>query len=371
MQPVDLKYQIAIEMIPMVGSITAKKLIAFCGGAEAVFRESKSALRKIQGIGERIANAVTEQQVLELAEKELEYIEKNNIRALSYTDNNYPHRLKNCEDSPVVLFVKGDINLNAERILSIVGTRSATSYGVDQCTRLVEELAQRGHNPVIASGLAYGIDICAHKAALKYGLPTVAVVATGLNTVYPAQHKNVAKQIVEQGGAMVSDFTTHAKFDRNNFLRRNRIIAGLADATIVVESGEKGGALVTADISMSYNRDVMAFPGRVGDAYSCGCNRLIRNNKAALIEGVADVEYVLGWDKRVEPKVKQLPLFGERSEPEKKVLDALSKVEVETIDNLCRQLDMPVSQLASVLLTLEFSGCVRSHPGKAYSLCRG
>ena len=354
-------------MIPKVGSITAKKLIAYCGGAEAVFREAKSSLQKIRGINDIIAQAVVDQQVLRLAEKELEYIHKNNITALTYTDDSYPIRLRNCDDSPTVLFVKGKIDLNAAKIVSIVGTRNATPYGLECCEHLVEQLSARGHNPIIVSGLAYGIDVCAHKAALKYGLSTVGVLGTGLNMIYPSQHRSVANQMLEQG-ALVSDFTSQAKLDRNNFLKRNRIIAGLADATIVVESGEKGGALVTADIAMSYNRDVLAFPGRVGDSSSKGCNTLIKRNKAALIETIEDLEYALGWDEVKPTAARQLPLFANLGEKESIVISLLEKSEVETIDSLCRQTEMPISELAALLLNMEFSGYVRSLPGKAYTL---
>ncbi|MDR0659872.1 MAG: DNA-processing protein DprA [Prevotellaceae bacterium] len=369
MPTTDLKYLIALDMIPKVGSITAKKLVAYCGSAEAVFREAKSSLQKIRGINDVIAQAIVTQQVLQQAEKELEYIQKNNIAALIYTDESYPIRLKNCDDSPTVLFIKGSINLNHAKVVSIVGTRNATPYGLECCERLVEQLGMRGHNPIVVSGLAYGIDVCAHKSALKYGLKTVGVLGTGLNIIYPSQHRSIANQMLEQG-ALVSDFTSQALLDRNNFLKRNRIIAGLSDATIVVESGEKGGALITADIAMSYNRDVLAFPGRVGDTGSKGCNNLIKKNKAALIESVEDLEYALGWDAAKKEDAKQLPLFTNLGEKESLVVSILEKKEVETIDSLCRQTEIPISELAALLLGMEFSGYIRSLPGKAYSLLK-
>ncbi len=369
MSSTELKYLIALDMIPKVGSITAKKLIAYCGSAEAVFKEAKSSLQKIRGINDIIAQAVVDQQVLQQADKEQEYISKNNITALIYTDDAYPIRLKNCDDCPTVLFVKGSVDLNATKIVSIVGTRNATPYGLECCEQLVEQLSIRGHNPIIVSGLAYGIDVCAHKAALKYGLSTVGVLGTGLNMIYPSQHRSVANQMLEQG-ALVSDFTSQAVLDRNNFLKRNRIIAGLADATIVVESGEKGGALVTADIAMSYNRDVLAFPGRVGDISSKGCNNLIKRNKAALIETVEDLEYALGWDEVKNTTPKQLPLFTSLEGREGLIVSILEKNEKETIDSLCRQTEIPISELAALLLNMEFSGYVRSLPGKAYTLSK-
>lgn len=355
-------------MIPLVGSITAKKLIAFCGGAEAVFRQSKVSLQKIHGIGEALANAVGNQKVLELAAREFEFIEKNSIRPVCYTDPDYPTRLKNCEDSPLVFFKKGATDLNHPKILSIVGTRNATAYGIECCEQLVGELASGGHNPVIVSGLAYGIDVCAHKAALQCGLQTVAVMATPLNAVYPAQHKSIAAQIAAEG-ALITDFTTQDKLDRKNFLKRNRIVAGLADATIVIESAEKGGALVTADIALSYSRDVLAFSGRATDSFSKGCNELIKKNKAALIENAADVEYALGWDKvNAQPTAFQPPLFDSLSEEEQRVVDSLRVVSSDTIDNICRNTGLSVARLSAILLTLEFSGYVKSLPGKSYSL---
>lgn len=365
----ELKYLIALDMIPKVGSITAKKLIAHCGSAEAVFKEAKSSLQQIKGISNIIAQVIVGQKVLQQAEKELEYIQRNNIIPLTYVDDNYPIRLKNCDDSPTVLFVKGTINLNSSKIVSIVGTRNATPYGLECCERLVEQLSARGHNPIIVSGLAYGIDVCAHKAALKYGLSTIGVLGTGLNIIYPSQHHSIANQMLEQG-ALVSDFTSQTKLDRNNFLKRNRIIAGLADATIVVESGEKGGALVTADIAMSYNRDVLAFPGRVGDSSSKGCNGLIKKNKAALIESIEDLEYALGWDEVKQTEAKQLPLFTNLSDKENLIVSILKKEEKETIDSLCRLTEIPISELAALLLNMEFSGYIRSLPGKTYCLSR-
>lgn len=365
----ELKYLIALDMIPRIGSITAKKLIACCGGAEAVFREAKTILQKIRGIDDATARAIIGGKTLTEAEKELDFIQKNKINALAYTDDGYPFRLRNCDDSPTFLFVKGSVDLNASKIVSIVGTRNATPYGTECCERLIEQLGARGHNPIIVSGLAYGIDVCAHKSALKCGQSTVGVLGTGLDKMYPAQHQSIANQMLENG-ALVSDFTSQAKLDRNNFLKRNRIIAGLADATIVVESGEKGGALVTADIAMSYNRDVLAFPGRIGDTYSKGCNDLIKKNKAALIESVEDLEYALGWNEVKSNEVKQLPLFETMNEKEKLIISLLQKSEVETIDSICRQTEIPISELAALLLTMEFSGHVRSLPGKAYTLGR-
>jgi DNA processing protein len=367
MLPDELKYYIAVELIPGVGSILAKRLIAYCGSAEAIFLSKPSALQKIPGIGHFLTREIISQQVVKRAEKELSFLEKNNIQAYCYTDPDYPERLRHCEDAPVVLFVKGNLDLNRSKFLSVVGTRHATAYGRSVCERIISQLAERGHNPVIVSGLAYGIDVCAHKAALQNSLDTVAVMATGLNKIYPFTHTSVARQIIGQG-ALVSDFTSDAEIDRTNFLKRNRIIAGLSDATLIIESKVKGGALVTADIAASYNRDVMAIPGRIGDISSEGCNALIRHNKAALIETAEDVEYVTGWTRLKSSKpVKQLSLF-DLSQEEELVISLLKPETSESIDTLCYQTNIPMSRLSSLLLSLELKDIVKSLPGKQYAL---
>lgn len=361
----ELKYYIAIELIPGVGSILAKRLIAYCGGAEAVFKSKQNSLQKIPGIGNILAREISTQQVLARAEKELLFIEKHGIETYCYTDSRYPERLRQCEDAPVIFFSKGKINFNNNKFLSVVGTRHATPYGQNICEKIIGGLAERGHQTVIVSGLAYGIDICAHRAALQHQLPTIAVMATGLNKIYPATHTATAKQIVEQG-ALVTDFTSDSELDRKNFLQRNRIIAGLSDATLVIESRVKGGALVTADIAMSYNRDVLACPGRVGDTASEGCNALIRMNKAALVQSAEEIEYALGWESRTRPK--QLPLFTELTEEEQIIVNILKQTEQEAIDNLSYQSNIPVGHLSALLLGLEFKDIVKNLPGKQYML---
>lgn len=367
----ELQYRIAIELIPKVGSITAKRLIAYCGSAEAVFHQSKKALLKIPGIGEIIATEVANQKVLHLAEKEIEFIDRFKIKALYFTDPEYPDRLRQCEDGPVMLYVKThtNINFNTEKIISIVGTRKATAYGRQVCEDIVNGLVAKGHTPIIVSGLAYGIDIAAHKSALKNNLPTIAVLGHGLDTIYPIAHRAVAKDIVEQG-ALVTDFISGTPFDPNNFLRRNRIIAGLSDATIVVESAVEGGALVTADIANSYNRDVLAVPGNITSAFSRGCNMLIKQNKAALVESADDVEFVLGWKSfgRTET-IKQLAInFDGLNDDEIKILNFLKAKGEETVDLIALGTGLPVSKVLSSLLNLEFSGAVNSKPGKVFAI---
>ncbi len=366
----SLKYKIGIELIPKVGSISAKRLIAYCGGVEAVFKQNKKSLMKVPGIGEVVAKEIVNQNILGRAEKEIEFIIKYGIRTYFYLDPDYPERLRQCEDGPVIFYLKGnkDINLNDSKFISIVGTRSATDYGKQVCDDIVTSLAEKGHNPVIVSGLAYGVDITAHKAAIKNNLATIAVLGHGLDTIYPVIHRNVAKEIVELG-ALITDFTSKTKFDRNNFIKRNRIIAGLSDATIVVESGLEGGALITADIATSYNREVFAVPGNIGLKYSRGCNQLIKSNKAALIESADDIAFLLGWETTKKSKMpRQTKLFPQLSPEEQVIFDYLKKTGQDTLDIISINTKMPVAKVSSILLNLEFAGVVKCKPGKVFTL---
>ena len=371
MHPAGLHYFIAIDMIPGIGSINAKRLIAYCGGAEAVFKEKKAILLKIPGIGEKLAKEIAHQQVLQRAEAELAFISRYNISAYTYLDKDYPERLKVCEDGPIVLFSKGDVDFNAQKVMAVVGTRNATEYGKVVCEQIISELVALGHSPIIVSGLAFGIDIYAHRAALKNSLKTVAVLGHSLDTIYPSEHKNTAREIVGNG-ALVSDFPSETKADRQNFIKRNRIIAGLSDLTLVVESGAKGGALITADLANSYSRDVAAIPGRSGDKYSEGCNNLIKTNRAALVETAKDIQDLMGWEPEtgVVKHAVQSTLFTELSEQDKVIVALLGSVEKETLDILALRAQMPVSKVSAILLNLEFAGIVRSLPGKQYSLMR-
>ena len=328
--------------------------------------EKKAALLKIPNVGEILADAIANSNVLAKAEKEVDFIVKHNIGCAFYLDDNYPVRLKNCPDSPVIFFYKGNVDFEHSKIVSIVGTRDATQYGKDLCNQLVDGLYQHNHNPIIVSGLAYGIDVCAHRAALRTNLPTIAVLAHGLTKIYPSVHTAVAREIV-QNGALVTEFLSDSKIEPNNFLRRNRVIAGLADLTVVVESKKRGGALTTADIANSYNRDVFAFPGRLTDVCSEGCNWLIKTNKASLIQSVEDIEYIMGWDKKPQAAV-QRELFPEVSPEEEKILKILKETGECPVDNLCFTLQISVSKASALLLNLELAGLVRSLPGKVYKL---
>lgn len=368
-RPDDLLYKIAIELIPKIGSIHAKRLIAYCGGPEAVFKESKRALQKIPGFGDNRVEEIVNQHILSIAEDEIKFIEKYNIRTLYYLDSDYPERLRRCEDGPVLLYLKCNEmpNLDYDKIISVVGTRKASDYGKEFCNTLITDLVTLGHRPIIVSGLAYGIDIAAHRAALRNNLITIAVLGHGLNKIYPTVHRHTAMEIVETG-ALATDFTSGAKFDRKNFLQRNRIIAGLADATIVVESAETGGALVTADIANSYNRDVLAVPGSVNSEVSSGCHTLIKTNKAALLTNASDLVDYLGWTKTQKQPKQTFINFETFNEDEQKVFNYLKENGESNVDIIALRTGMPVSHVLSTLLNLEFTGAVVSKPGKIFKL---
>ena len=363
----DLLNKIALSLIPGVGGILARNLVAYTGSVEGVFSETLKSLTKIPGIGEINAKRIKDAEIFKKAEKELEFIQKNEIKALFYTDSVFPRRLKSCVDAPIILYTRGNLSLDEQRVISIVGTRNATDYGKQVCDDLIKQFAERNYKILVVSGLAYGIDIQAHKSALKYGVATAGVVGHGLDRLYPSLHKETARKMQENGG-LVSDFPSETKIDPPNFIRRNRIIAGLADATIVVESAEKGGALVTADIASSYNRDVFAFPGRAGDNWSKGCNQLIRNNGADLIEGIDDLEFFMGWEKQSKEKVKQPELFIELTDSEEKIVSLLREQGVLFIDQISSSVELPVSRVSALLLNLEFKNMILALPGKMYRL---
>lgn len=363
----ELIYKIGLGLIPKIGNVTAKRLIAYTGSIEGIFREKKQNLLKIPGIGEFLANKIVSNNILEKAEEEIKTIQKNKIKVLFYLDDHFPERLKHCEDAPILLFLKGDVNLNESKVVSIVGTRNATEYGKHLCDEFVGSLNSRKHKVLIVSGLAYGIDSYAHKAAMKNGLKTVAVLGHGLNYLYPALHKGLSRKIEHHGG-LITEFLFNTEPEPSQFVKRNRIIAGLADATIVVESRKKGGALITADIANSYNRDVFAFPGKINDPFSKGCNRLIKSNRAALIEGVEDLEYIMGWERQEKENKKnvQRTLFNELDEDEMKIMNVLYEEGETPIDIIYLRSKLPVSKVSSLLLNLEFAGLIRSLPGKIY-----
>ncbi|MEI6061718.1 MAG: DNA-processing protein DprA [Bacteroidota bacterium] len=362
----DLLYKIALTLIPGVGSVNGKSLVAYCGGVQAVFMEKKHSLLRIPGIGEQTVNAITNHNVFARAEEELRFIEKNAIQPIFYLDKQYPLRLKQCHDSPLMLYYKGTADLNASKVVALVGTRSATEYGRDMCRKIVEGLIR--HNALIVSGLAYGIDTWSHKAALDSGLETVAVLGHGLDRVYPYANRSLAEKITENGG-LLCEYMSNTLPDRENFPMRNRIIAGISDAVVVIEAGERGGALITAEIANSYNRDVFAVPGRLGDPHSEGCNKLIKINKAALIQSAKDISYILNWDDKQLPKVPvQGQLFLNLSPDEELILKLLREKGDMDIDLLRIESGFLPAKAATVLLNLEFEGLIRCMPGKVYRL---
>lgn len=363
----DLKYLIAILLAPQIGSGITKNLIAYCGSPKAAYHADKKTLLKIPGIAESTANHIINKQTLDRAEEEIDFINKNNIKALFINDKEYPFKLKQCNDAPILLFYKGDTPLNHDKIVGIVGTRAATDYGKQLCEQLVADL--KPFNPLIISGLAFGIDITAHKAAIKHNIPTIGILGHGLDKIYPAVHTEYAKKMIEQGGGIISEFFIKSKPDRENFPKRNRIIAGMCDVVIVVEAKENGGALITANIANSYNRDVFAFPGRIGDEKSIGCNKLIKSHKAALIESAKDIEYIMRWEKSTKanmPKQKSLNL--NLSKNELAIIRFIETKQPVQFDDLINTIPIPFSKLSEILLNLEFMNIIKSLPGKRYRL---
>lgn len=363
-------YQIGLTMINGVGDILARHLLQTLGEAEAVFAEKQQLLERIPGIGSVLAAEIKRPEVLQRAEKEAVFIEKNHISCYFLADANYPARLRECPDAPVLFYFKGNTNLDATRIISIVGTRNATGYGRELTESLLKDLSQIIPDLLIVSGLAYGIDICAHRSALRNQLPTVGVLAHGLDRIYPQTHRSTAIEMLECGG-LLTDFPSGTEPDRPNFLRRNRIVAGMSDCTIVVESAEKGGSLVTADIAFSYGRDVYSFPGRVGDSHSKGCNNLIRQNKAGLITSAADLISALCWDVQEPVTPVQTELFFSDQEPlaeQNPILRIMQKEKEMHINQLALALDMPVYQLTTLLFELEINGKIKTLPGNIYKL---
>ena len=366
----ELQYLIALTLIPKIGCVNAKNLIAYTGSAEAVFKEPKSKLQKIPGIGSLLANNISSQGVLARAENELNFIIKNKIKAISYLDKNYPYRLKQCNDSPVVLFVKGEVEANPKHSISIVGTRKSTEYGKNLCEKLIEDLISKNYNPVIVSGLAYGTDVTAHKLALKYNLKTIGVLAHGLDTLYPSQHAEVARKMIDSGGSLVTEFLSETKMDRKYFLQRNRIVAGFSDAIVVIESAAKGGSLTTAEIANSYSREVCTYPARVGDKMSEGCNYLIKKHKAALIENANDLIERLNWDieEKKESKFIQPTIFNNLNKEEQKILEVIREAKEISLDLISLRSEISIDKAASLLLNLEFTGYVKNLPGKIFKL---
>ncbi|PLX01153.1 MAG: DNA-protecting protein DprA [Marinilabiliales bacterium] len=360
----QLFYLIALTGIHGVGCVLARKMVEICGTPEGVFRDYKLLPSSYNNLGFKIHQSLKSKELLRKAEAEISFIDKHEIQYVDYWSKDFPLRLKNTYDSPVLLYYKGEINWNKTAFVSVVGTRKATEYGKTFCHALIKDLAVQGIDPVIVSGLAYGIDIEAHVAALDNGLQTLAVLAHGLNTLYPSVHRKRAAQIIEQG-ALISEFSSFDPFERQNFLKRNRIIAGLSDATLVVESANSGGALVTADIANSYDREVFALPGNISSKYSQGCNKLIKTHKAHLVESYKDILYHLQWQK--EPKQQKLSLkFDNLTHDEKRVLEIIADAEKAHFDFICREASFSAADLSVLLLNMELNSLIKSLPGNVY-----
>lgn len=360
----EILYVLALQRVKGIGDINAKKLIAHCGTAKNVLKEKKQILEKINGIGSFTIRHLFDKENLMEAEKELQYLQKNNIEINYFLDKNYPNKLKHCIDAPILLFRKGKIDFQNKPIISIVGTRKITSYGRVFCEKLIEDLKE--YNPIIVSGFAYGVDICAHKAALKNKLQTIGVIAHGFEQMYPKTHIKYTDSVCENGG-FITDFWHNDKLIRENFLKRNRIVAGLSEATIIIESAEKGGSLVTADIANSYNRDVFAVPGRTTDSLSRGCNDLIKRNKAAILNSAQDLIEMLNWElESNSPKVIQKQLFVELDETEQLIYDFLFENGKELLDIIAINCEMPIHKITSVLFTMEMKGVIKPLPGKLF-----
>ena len=360
-------YQIALTHITGVGVALARNLMHIVGDEEQIFKESTRNLEKIQGISHRLINEIKSKEVLRKAEEELAFVSKNNLQSLFFTAPEYPERLTHCVDAPIMLYVKGNSNLNYKKVVSVIGTRNATNMGYEACNHFIKELSAKFSDIIIVSGLAYGIDICAHRAALENGVPTAAVLAHGLDRIYPAVHRKTAIDMLD-AGALVTEFPSGTEPERFNFVRRNRIVAGLCDALVVVESSSKGGSLITAEIANSYYREVFAVPGRVNDAASVGCNRLIASDRAILMQDLKGFTDHMGWDDSTKPQPKQRELFLHLTELEELVFNALNNNEPKHVNMLGIELDVPVSELFFTLLELEMKNVVKPLPGGLYKL---
>ncbi len=361
----ELLHLLALQRVEGIGDIMGKKLLNYCHTAEAIFKTKSSQLATIDGIGKILLKNLNDKTIFHQAEAELKFIQNNDIQVAFFRDNHYPDRLKHCIDSPILLFTSGNINLNQKRIISIVGTRQITSYGIDFCKKLISDLSPL--DPIIVSGFAYGVDIVAHQAAMENKMQTIGVLAHGLNQIYPKVHKKYMSKMEENGGFM-TDFWSHTNPDREHFIKRNRIVAGISEATIVIESADKGGSLITANMANDYNRDVFAVPGRISDKYSQGCNNLIKTQKAHLLSSAADLIYILNWKLDKKEKTIQKQLFVELENDEQLVYDFLLKNGKEQMDLIAINCNLPIFKLSSLLLNMELKGVIRPLPGKLFEV---
>lgn len=358
-------HKIALSAVEGMGPATARRLIDNFGSPSAVFGAQPADWSAVEGVLPRVIEQIMARKVLAEAEKELRFVEDNQVQVAFIGEEDYPVRLRQCADAPVILYSKGNFNPNQRRVLGVVGTRNATSYGKEICRRIIGELAEE--NILVVSGMAYGIDYCAHKAALEAELPTAAVFAHGLDTIYPSDHRKTAEAMLANGG-WVTEFRSQTRMDRHFFPRRNRIVAGLCDGVLVVESDKKGGSLITADIANSYSREVMAIPGKPSDLRSKGCNWLIKTDRAALVENAADILKQLNWDPASNPKAVQLEAFPRLSDEALSLARCLQQSGPVSIDSLADIAGKPIREVSAILLNLEMEGVVKSLPGKRFRI---
>jgi len=359
----DLFNLLALLKVDGVGDIMGKKLLQSFGNASDIFKAKNTQLAAVDGIGSVLLKNLRDKTIFQKAENELEFIRKNKINVSYFQDQKYPEKLKHCFDAPILIFTAGNIDFEKKKMISIVGTRQITSYGTDFCRKLIEDLAPL--DPIIVSGFAYGVDIVAHQAAMDYNLQTIGVLAHGLNRIYPSSHKKYMARMEENGG-FITEFWSDSNPDKEKFVRRNRIVAGMTEATIVIESADKGGSLITANMANDYNRDVFAVPGRVTDKYSQGCNNLIKTQKANVLTNAADLIYMLNWDIKENPKNIQKQLFIELEPEEQKIYDFLQKNGKELLDIIAVQCDFPIYKMSAILLNMELKGLIRPLPGKLF-----
>lgn len=365
----EILYRIALIQLPGIGDLFAKLLTEYFKGAKHIFKASKKELNEIPGVGRVLLATLCDNNVksdvLRRAEAELKFIEKHRIQILLYDADDYPVKLKECYDSPFLLYYKGASVLNKQKIISIVGTRKSTGYGADMTDKIVREL--KNHDVLIVSGLAYGIDSHAHKNALASQLSTVGVLAHGLDKLYPSKNRMLAKEMLDNGG-LLTEFMSGTNPDRENFPKRNRIVSGIADATILIEAAAKGGALITANISNSYGREVLAVPGRSIDAYSAGCNALIKSNRATLVESGDDVLKTLGWKEETFEKPAQLNLFGNLSDHERQIIDIIRNTGVANKEQISHKLKQKLQHVSGMLFNLELNGVIKALPGNNFQI---
>lgn len=362
----ELFYALALTRTEGVGDVFARKLLEHFGSSEKVFLASGRDLAEISRLSKTTVKAILNKSSFNRVEKELSFIEKQNVQTYYFLNDNYPDKLKHCVDAPILLFGKGNFDLNNRRVLSVVGTRKITSYGVAFCKEIIEGLVDI--NPVIISGFALGTDICAHLSAMENGLQTIGVLAHGFDRVYPSSHQKYVSRL-ERNGGFLTEFWSGSIPEKENFVRRNRIVAGISDATIVIESASKGGSLITANLANDYAREVFAVPGKITDKYSEGCNNLIKTQRANLLTSVNDILYMLNWD--LNPKKKKIvqkQLFLDLTPEEQKIYDYLCRNGKDLLDLIAKGSGIPVYRTASVLFDLEMKGVVNSLPGKLFEL---